>query len=525
VPLNNPASVVAWATGVTGGGSWGVGGVASDGVSPFIATGNTFGAEVWSGGEAVIRFQPGPVFSSETNDYWAPTDWTALDAQDNDIGGSGPVLVDLPGATPSKLVVSLGKNGNAYLLNRSNLGGVSMGVAQANVSSTSIIQAAATYRTTQGFYLVFCGNGSQLTALRLGPASPPTITSAWSSSQKGRGSPFVTSTDGTNNVIVWGMGGDGDQRLHGFDGDTGAVVFSGGGPNELMAATRRFNTGIAANGRIYVAADNKVYAFIASAAPTVVSRQITGSTNALWDFSTLTNELQNIELNTEKSTRGGTNFVQAAFADPYIQNGGGKLTGSGSASVALTSNTTNPQTNAFDAAYASQGSVMSSKGVAHVVFSAKASGQALLGDDKHSVAQRTVTVRANYRAKFDATTNQMSGRVSGTISATGLGALSGSASFADQIPVELGDGTWTLALQFVVVSGNKSSGTAMVTLSTGRVYPFNFSGSFIPHTGQWRLSLKGVNSGKGSILQVAVQGNDITRIVGQVSGQSVNIKQ
>ena len=40
---------------------------ASDGVNPFIATGNTFGASAWSGGEAIIRFQPGPVFSGLTN--------------------------------------------------------------------------------------------------------------------------------------------------------------------------------------------------------------------------------------------------------------------------------------------------------------------------------------------------------------------------------------------------------------------------------------------------------------------------
>ncbi len=62
-------------------------------------------------------------------------------------------------------------------------------------------------------------------------------------------------------MIVWGIGSEGDQRLHGFDGDTGAPVFSGGGANELMAGTRRFNTGIAARGRIYVANDSRVYAF------------------------------------------------------------------------------------------------------------------------------------------------------------------------------------------------------------------------------------------------------------------------
>ena len=88
------------------------------------------------------------------------------------------------------------------------------------------------------------------------------------SAQSGRGSPFVTSTDGTNNVIVWVVGSEGDQRLHGYNGDTGAVVYAGGGANELMAGTRSFNTGIAARGRIYVATDNKVYAFTVPATST-----------------------------------------------------------------------------------------------------------------------------------------------------------------------------------------------------------------------------------------------------------------
>jgi hypothetical protein len=83
----------------------------------------------------------------------------------------------------------------------------------------------------------------------------------------GCGSPFTTSTDGTNNMIVWVVGTEdhqtgGDQRLHGYDGNSGAVIYDGGGPNELMAGTHYYSTtGIVARGRIYVAGDNKVYAF------------------------------------------------------------------------------------------------------------------------------------------------------------------------------------------------------------------------------------------------------------------------
>src|SRR5205814_5615844 len=83
--------------------------------------------------------------------------------------------------------------------------------------------------------------------------------SGWSISSVGRTSPFVTSTDGTSNAIVWAAGSDG--RLRSYNGDTGAAIFAGGGANELMAGVRSFNTGIAARGRIYYATDNKVYSF------------------------------------------------------------------------------------------------------------------------------------------------------------------------------------------------------------------------------------------------------------------------
>ena len=190
-----------------GGAIWAVGGVASDGTNPFVTTGNTFNTGGnWSGGEAVIRFQPGPIFSGNPSDYWAPTNWLQLDNGDNDLGGSGPLLVDVPGATPSHLVVALGKDGNAYLVNRDNLGGISAPMASSQVSNNRIIQAAATYRTNQGTYVAFRSSGSILATFQITATSPPTIASGWSVIRNGCGSPFVTSTDGTNNMIVWVVG-------------------------------------------------------------------------------------------------------------------------------------------------------------------------------------------------------------------------------------------------------------------------------------------------------------------------------
>src|SRR5262249_25816285 len=47
VPVSTPNNVVAWSTRAVGGGIWGPGGIASDGTSLFVATGNTFGVTQW----------------------------------------------------------------------------------------------------------------------------------------------------------------------------------------------------------------------------------------------------------------------------------------------------------------------------------------------------------------------------------------------------------------------------------------------------------------------------------------------
>jgi PQQ enzyme repeat len=262
ISINNPSNVMAWSTTAIAGGIWGHGGVASDGTNMFVVTGNTIGTGgIWSGGEAIIRLQAGPTWTGQPTDYWAPTNWFSLDGSDTDLGGVSATLIDVPGATPSQLVLALGKDSNAYLVNRNNLGGITAPVAQANVSGTNRGTSAVTYHTSQGTYFAFHNEAGAIRAYRITPTNPPTIVFAWSNSQSGRGSPWVTTTDGTNNTIVWVAGVAGDQRLHGYNGDTGAVIYAGGGPNELMNGTRQWNTGMVARGRIYFGADNKVYAF------------------------------------------------------------------------------------------------------------------------------------------------------------------------------------------------------------------------------------------------------------------------
>ncbi len=253
-----------WAASSLKSGIWSHGGIASDGTNLYVATGNApVGTATWGGNEAIIRLQPGPVFSGLTTDHWVPTNWQALDTGDIDLGGTNPIIVDVPGATPSALVVAIGKDRNAYLLNRNNLGGITTPVSQSVVSTSGgfIINSPATYRTTQGTFVALRPANGTLSAFKITPTNPPTIATGWSVSSTGRTSPFVTSTDGTSSAIVWAYGNGTNQRLFGFNGETGAVIFAGGGANDTISGTRTFNTGIAARGRIYIAGDNKVYAF------------------------------------------------------------------------------------------------------------------------------------------------------------------------------------------------------------------------------------------------------------------------
>lgn len=260
VALNNPKDVIGWSTAARGGGIWAPGGIASDGRSLFVTTGNTFGAANWSGGEAVIRLSPELTVSRQPRDYFAPADWHELDQRDLDLGGSNPILFDAGGRA---LLLALGKDGNAYLLDRNNLGGIGGALAQIAASTSPIRTGPAVFPGPGGMFVALEGSGAQcsnrgdLAVLKIVTEPKPAITTAWCGEPNGRGSPIVTTTDGHSNPIVWIVGAEGDGRLRGFNGETGALLFT----SSAMAGTRRFQTLIATQERIYVGADGRIYAY------------------------------------------------------------------------------------------------------------------------------------------------------------------------------------------------------------------------------------------------------------------------
>jgi hypothetical protein len=59
------------------------------------------------------------------------------------------------------------------------------------------------------------------------------------------------------NPVVWMLGAEGDNQVHGFRGDTGETLFTG----PPLAGLRHFQTLIAADDRLFIGADGRLYAF------------------------------------------------------------------------------------------------------------------------------------------------------------------------------------------------------------------------------------------------------------------------
>jgi hypothetical protein len=268
IPLNGPHSpVLSFATRARGGGIWGPGGVSVLGGELFFATGNTFGANTWSDGEAVFRLTPSLSRLPGQWQYFTPSNWKMLDDNDLDLGGSNIIPFDVPAASGNQaLMLALGKDGNAYLLDRTNLGGIGGQLDVETVSTTAIRTSPAVYPGFDSAYVAFqapgkqCPNASSqndLTVLKITSGSPPAMSTAWCGNLSGAGSVMVTTTDGRSNPIVWILGAEGDNRLHGFNGYTGEPLFT----SKPMTGLRHFQTLIATPNRLYVGADGHVYAF------------------------------------------------------------------------------------------------------------------------------------------------------------------------------------------------------------------------------------------------------------------------
>jgi len=267
VSITTPAVAHMFETADQRGGIWAPGGIITDGAGIFFATGNTEDTPSYAGGEAVIHLGPTlSIAGHKSADYFSPSNWQTLDDDDLDLGGVSPTLIDLPGATPSALMLAIGKDGDAYLLNRNQLGGIGTALQTVTVATNYVHSATARYTVGSAVYVAVnahspscSGGNSQAGLLVLKVAgTTPAVNQAWCAALNGRGDPIVTTSDGTDNPIVWITGAEGDEELHAYDGVTGAALYTS---PALPSTIAHFSTLLVANGKLFVTSQNRVVAY------------------------------------------------------------------------------------------------------------------------------------------------------------------------------------------------------------------------------------------------------------------------
>ncbi|HZQ79599.1 MAG TPA: PQQ-binding-like beta-propeller repeat protein [Acidimicrobiia bacterium] len=211
-------------------GIWAPGGPAVDsGGHLWISTGNSESSSSFDYGNAVVHLDP----ALDAVDYFAPTNWKALNRDDADLGSASPVL--LPGGR----VFAIGKEGVGFLLDAAHLGHLGGQKFSAKVCQGGYGSAAV----TGGLIYVPCVDG--LVALRLGADR---FDVAWRSPSVSTGAPIVAAG------AVWAI--DAKGTLTAFDPATGVPRFT----NPLGPVTR-FGSPAASKGLLVAATGQQVVGF------------------------------------------------------------------------------------------------------------------------------------------------------------------------------------------------------------------------------------------------------------------------
>ncbi|HVB11024.1 MAG TPA: PQQ-binding-like beta-propeller repeat protein [Bacillota bacterium] len=285
VPLSHPTAQQSFMVPTAREGAiWSAAGVATapDGTL-YATTGNGSSSGPVDFGNAVLHIQTQPSLGFNRQDFFAPSNFAALNDQDADIGSASPVILPpQTGTTTPNLIFAMGKPGVAYLLNRDSLGGLSHGngITGEGLFSACLFgpcgqQRAGSFATaaywqggSAGNFLFAAGGGHQpapcqaqggVLGLRLGTQSngASDFSVGWCSvGMTDPGSPAVTGPTG-GNAVVWVIDTRGG-RLYALSAATGKTIWSAD-----IGQTERFIAPAIAGGRVFVGVPDRVLAFAA----------------------------------------------------------------------------------------------------------------------------------------------------------------------------------------------------------------------------------------------------------------------
>ncbi|KAL8887519.1 MAG: hypothetical protein Q9215_004914 [Flavoplaca cf. flavocitrina] len=206
-------------------------------------------------------------------DYFQPYEYIGMDAGDRDLGSGGVALLDpnvfkgTNGVT--RVAVTIGKNGKAYIMNADNLGGFKLGpgatdnIIQTIISPNAVFGGAGSY-PLEGGYIYFTPVGEPLLVYKLGldQKGAPLFSKVGQSPENsagrvGVGVPTVTTYKGQSGTgIVWVTDVDAGLKAYkAVPDDTGKLVRINIPPT---GGLNKFQRPAFGDGRLYVTGTSKV---------------------------------------------------------------------------------------------------------------------------------------------------------------------------------------------------------------------------------------------------------------------------
>jgi hypothetical protein len=236
----------------------------------YFATGNGTFDGITEFGESLVKLAPGSI---NELDYFAPSDYGTLNADDLDFGSAGPTLL-----TGTSLMIQGGKEGKLYLLNTNSLGHESAGDVQIPQSFQAvdttirpsgthhIHNASPVWNAPSGLNVYVWGENDFLHAFQLNPSTQtlnttPLVTGSVLPPQGMPGGMMTISALGSQSGtgIVWATVpriGDANQatvpgNLYAFNAENLDLLWSSTGPGDDLLNFSKGSPPIVANGKVY----------------------------------------------------------------------------------------------------------------------------------------------------------------------------------------------------------------------------------------------------------------------------------
>jgi hypothetical protein len=208
-------------------------------------------------------------------DWFTPFNYQFLSANDLDLAMGVLILPDQPGPFPHELV-SLGKQGTVYVLNRDNMGQLCTSCTTIDTQIPQELPNAAGESGSPAYWnntVYFTGGGIPVMAYYLSNGSLTSPHSAQSAKAAGAHA-FITAS-GNSNGILWFLNVGGPALLA-LDANSLQILYTSGqaaNGRDTVPAVAHFATPIVADGRLFVGTQNSllVYGLLASTTTTLSS--------------------------------------------------------------------------------------------------------------------------------------------------------------------------------------------------------------------------------------------------------------